>query len=186
MTPWRNNRHGFTVVELAAILMMVFVLVVLVPWPILAAREKARRTQCMNNLREVGMACQMYSRDNSDRLPCGTASVFSNLAFSAKYIASPKVLDCPSSRKIPAASFRDPTATDAANVSYSQSANSATGTVAQADPNDWEFWDQGVVGLRWAAPSNHKGAGGNVLFGDVHIAWQSQAPTNVTLGCLNP
>ena len=192
MNSTRTSRQGFTLTELVVVVAVVAFLssAMLIP-AFMAARENARRGQCVNNLREIGKNCLMYGGDNGDLVPWGTGSVFSNLALASKYVSanyrgSVVFLVCPGSKKHPAASFRDPTATDAANVSYSQAAGGAPGTIAQADPNDWEFWDQGIVGLSWGPTSNHKSDGGNVLFNDGHIAWQTKTPTNMPLGCLNP
>ena len=190
MNSSRTSRQGFTLTELVVVVVALFSVAIFIP-AYMAARQNARRSQCLNNLREIGKNCLMYRGDNGDLAPWGFGSVFSNLALASKYVStnyngSVEFLVCPASKKHPAASFSDPTATDAANVSYSQSASAATGTVVQADPNAWEFWDQGVVGLSWASTSNHKGDGGNVLFSDIHVAWQTKPPTNMTLGCLNP
>ena len=193
----RNSRQGFTLVELLIVIVVVAVLVVLVVPILRYAREQSHSTYCIYNLKQIGLACASYSRDNTDRVPCGTSSVFSNAALMSNYISSStKLLVCPQSVKMPARSFSDPRATDAANVSYTQQAplpgSMATGMIWGADTNDVLFWDQGIagnacgpnggVGLSWAATGNHKGAGGNVLFNGCHVAWQTKTPTNMTFG----
>ena len=198
----RNSRQGFTLMELLVVAVVTVVVVALILPALSSAHEKARRTSCHGDLGKIGIACAVYAGDNANRLPCGTSSVFLNLALATNYLGSVKVLVCPSSMKKPAASFSDPHATDAANISYIQQVpplNSKSIGMRMCNLNegaDVVFWDQGVagnacgpdggVGLSWAKTSNHKDAGGNVLFNDGHVAWCSQTPTNMTLGCLNP
>ena len=208
MQPLRNCRQGFTLVELLVVAVIIALLAAMLIPAFWAAKENARRMQCLNNLKSIGLACAQYAGDdircirppenNTNRVPCGTSSVFINMTLASNYLGSAKVLVCPSSSKNAAASFIDPNATDAANVSYTQQVSPLNTNVMnwQVDPHDVVFWDQGVagnacgpnggVGLSWAATSNHKGAGGNVLFDDGHVAWHTKTPTNMTLGCLNP
>ena len=61
--------QGFTLVELLVVIAVIAILAALL-LPVLArAKEKARSTQCANNLRQWGLAYQMYANDNEDFLP---------------------------------------------------------------------------------------------------------------------
>ena len=43
------------------------------PWP-----ESARATQCLNNLRQLGLAVRLYADDNADEFPRSQHSAFAN------------------------------------------------------------------------------------------------------------
>src|SRR5262245_24580467 len=70
MVPNRNCSHGFTLVELLVVIAIIGILVALLLPAIQAAREAARRSQCVNNEKQIGMALLNYESSRK-KFPSG-------------------------------------------------------------------------------------------------------------------
>lgn len=72
-------KRGFTLIELLVVIAVIAILAALLFPTISAAKARAKRTTCLNNLRQISLGVRMYSDDSSDATPSlGAAAARTN------------------------------------------------------------------------------------------------------------
>ncbi len=95
------KKDGFTLIELLVVIAIIAMLAALLLPALSAARERARRTTCMNNLRQFSLAYEMYAEDYFEKFPAdpkdGLYKKDAPFAIYPTYIKTAKTFWCPSS-----------------------------------------------------------------------------------------
>ena len=84
MVTRRKRRIGFTLIELLVVIAIIAVLIALLLPAVQQAREAARRTQCKNNMKQLGLACFNYESTYSRFPSAGQGSDRSALSSGTK------------------------------------------------------------------------------------------------------
>src|SRR5258706_15842446 len=89
----RAFQRAFTLVELMVVMAIIAILIALFAVVLARARPSASSVACCSNLRQIGVAFQVYANDHGGRLPDPTTTAIS--WETAVHLSSPNVLQCP-------------------------------------------------------------------------------------------
>ncbi len=96
-------RKGFTLIELLVVIAIIAILAAIL-FPVFArAREKARQTSCLSNMKQIATATEMYTQDYDECYPIsiypsavGVVTFYHELM---PYMKNSQILECPSEPK---------------------------------------------------------------------------------------
>ena len=63
-------KRPFTLIELLVVIAIITILASMLLPALNRARESAKKTGCLNTLKQLGFVCQTYAENNRDLLPC--------------------------------------------------------------------------------------------------------------------
>lgn len=104
--PPQRSVTAFTLIELLVVIGILALLAAILLPVISRAKEHGRATACLSNLRQIGLAVQLYTQDNHNRLPVMYDALLSTNApttnratidlILSNYLGNVNVLRCPS------------------------------------------------------------------------------------------
>ena len=127
-----SRQHALTLIEVLALLAVIGILAALLLPPLAKTNRRSSRVNCVNNLKQVGLAARMWSNDHKERFPWNVSieeggtkefqnspEVFRHLVALSNELASPKVMRCPDDKnRVAAKSFFAETPVINRNISY--------------------------------------------------------------------
>ena len=94
-------KRGFTLIELLVVIAIIAILAAIL-FPVFAkAREKARQTACLSNMKEIALAGLMYAQDYDETIPNNSYGGYGYVKILDPYIKNLQIWTCPSLRVAP-------------------------------------------------------------------------------------
>jgi prepilin-type N-terminal cleavage/methylation domain-containing protein len=124
----KNFSRAFTLIELLVVIAIVAILAAIAYPVFTGVLERAKVTKDMNNLRQIGIATQLYMNDNDGALPGSATVAWMAQLHQTKYLSSWNVFQSPFDTRAP---FDDP-ANANSPVSYGINGNPTNSVIGAA------------------------------------------------------